>query len=425
MSLIVTALAGLAAGCEEDEIRVYEAPRDPGPTPHLSEPPRPEAEAGGVTGSPPMAANGQSGSLPTQQSGPPPVTWTLPDDWTKTSARTDTRLATFQAGEGELAMEVALTAFPGDVGGPVNNINRWRGQLGLEPIDAETLEDHVNTFAAGDEDGEADDEAAAVAEGMTMRLRGPDGRRDMLAAIIDVGTDHTYFLRGEAAAEVVDAHESAFEGLARSLRPEEGAAASPPAHLAGPGTSQAAPQGMGQPGELPEGHPPLPQDGGAGPGQPQEAYPSDEGGAAPDPEDREVQWHRPPHWQDNPDRSPLAYASFIVHTDAGHVHVNVTPLRGEGGGLLENVNMWRRQVGLERINDLDEQPIEAIEVDGREGRLVDIVGRPHGETLRTLVAVVPDGWRHWYFRMSGPGEAVEMQREPFLAFLQSVRFESE
>ena len=182
---------------------------------------------------------------------------------------------------------------------------------------------------------------------------------------------------------------------------------------------------MGQPGELPEGHPALPQDGGAGSGQPQEAYPSGEAGAAPDPDDREVQWHRPPHWQDNPDRSPLAYASFIVHTDAGHVHVNVTPLRGEGGGLLENVNMWRRQVGLERIDDLDQQPVDAIEVDGREGRLVDIVGRPHGETLRTLVAVVPDGWRHWYFRMSGPGEAVEMQREPFLAFLQSVRFESE
>jgi len=30
---------------------------------------------------------------------------------------------------------VAITAFPGDVGGVLANVNRWRGQAGLPPID--------------------------------------------------------------------------------------------------------------------------------------------------------------------------------------------------------------------------------------------------------------------------------------------------
>ena len=31
--------------------------------------------------------------------------------------------------------EVAITAFPGDVGGVLANVNRWRGQVGLDPLD--------------------------------------------------------------------------------------------------------------------------------------------------------------------------------------------------------------------------------------------------------------------------------------------------
>ncbi len=31
--------------------------------------------------------------------------------------------------------EVAITAFPGDVGGVLANVNRWRGQAGLAPVD--------------------------------------------------------------------------------------------------------------------------------------------------------------------------------------------------------------------------------------------------------------------------------------------------
>jgi hypothetical protein len=51
------------------------------------------------------------------------------------------RKATFiipGATPGEQA-ELAVTAFPGDVGGNLANVNRWRGQLQLPPIEAAAL----------------------------------------------------------------------------------------------------------------------------------------------------------------------------------------------------------------------------------------------------------------------------------------------
>lgn len=41
-------------------------------------------------------------------------------------------------GDGGASAELAISAFPGDVGGEIANVNRWRGQVGLAPVsDAE------------------------------------------------------------------------------------------------------------------------------------------------------------------------------------------------------------------------------------------------------------------------------------------------
>lgn len=56
------------------------------------------------------------------------------------------RLATFivptEAGD----QEVAVTRFPGQVGGVLANINRWRGQMGLQPITEPQLAGFVDQF---------------------------------------------------------------------------------------------------------------------------------------------------------------------------------------------------------------------------------------------------------------------------------------
>ena len=46
--------------------------------------------------------------------------------------------------------DMAITAFPGDVGGNLANVNRWRGQLGLQPIGEAELGSVLNHVDIGD-----------------------------------------------------------------------------------------------------------------------------------------------------------------------------------------------------------------------------------------------------------------------------------
>jgi hypothetical protein len=62
------------------------------------------------------------------------LAWTAPAHW-QPKAGSAMRKGTYAiTGDGGAAAELAITAFPGDVGGEVANVNRWRGQLQLTPI---------------------------------------------------------------------------------------------------------------------------------------------------------------------------------------------------------------------------------------------------------------------------------------------------
>lgn len=63
-------------------------------------------------------------------------TWTKPSSWTE-APRTSMRLGNFSAGNGEA--EITVMTFPGDVGGLLANVNRWRSQSGLPSVTANSL----------------------------------------------------------------------------------------------------------------------------------------------------------------------------------------------------------------------------------------------------------------------------------------------
>jgi hypothetical protein len=60
------------------------------------------------------------------------VAWTLPAGWSEEKGAGD-RKSTLRFGRDEPLLEVTVNAFPGDAGGLKANLNRWRGQLGLQP----------------------------------------------------------------------------------------------------------------------------------------------------------------------------------------------------------------------------------------------------------------------------------------------------
>jgi len=69
--------------------------------------------------------------------------WVMPDSWTEAPAGRMVK-ARYVIGSGpEIPIELTISAFPGSVGSPLSNLNRWRGQVGLGPISEDLLPDFL------------------------------------------------------------------------------------------------------------------------------------------------------------------------------------------------------------------------------------------------------------------------------------------
>ncbi len=68
----------------------------------------------------------------------PDIRFTLPEGWTDAGA-TVMRKANLRVSEEQGSAEITALIFPGDVGGRIANINRWRNQIGLDPVTPEDL----------------------------------------------------------------------------------------------------------------------------------------------------------------------------------------------------------------------------------------------------------------------------------------------
>jgi hypothetical protein len=87
---------------------------------------------------------------PVVKSDGPGLKWTAPARWQEKPA-TAMRKATFViTGANGASAELAVTAFPGDVGGDLANLNRWRGQLSLPPVSEKEFAGAVTRLAVND-----------------------------------------------------------------------------------------------------------------------------------------------------------------------------------------------------------------------------------------------------------------------------------
>ena len=84
-------------------------------------------------------------------------TWTLPQDWRELPASGTgfaARFATLQIGSGEKPLEVAVTSLPLEgIEALLMNINRWRGEMGLGPLESkEQFDETINRMKTSDGD---------------------------------------------------------------------------------------------------------------------------------------------------------------------------------------------------------------------------------------------------------------------------------
>ncbi|MGD0059716.1 MAG: hypothetical protein ABSD58_09895 [Verrucomicrobiia bacterium] len=133
---LFVAAALVGAGCNRSEETSQAPPPAPPAAPQTAV--SPAATGTQTPALPPGHPNigGMSGqSLPAgSASDAPNPQWSVPADW-QPGNPSSMRRATFlvKGTDGQTA-EIAVSVFPGDVGGLMANINRWRGQIGLGPV---------------------------------------------------------------------------------------------------------------------------------------------------------------------------------------------------------------------------------------------------------------------------------------------------
>lgn len=165
----------LVSGCRDREITAYRAPKDP------------VVAMPGAPGGAPAASGGDMANtaVPT---GSDSLVWTAPAHWTAKAAGAMRKGSYAVKGDGGEA-DVSITAFPGDTGGLLANLNRWRGQVSLPPLAPDQLDanrEHIEIGAlhvdvvdfAGSANGTPTRLIGAVvpngAETWFFKLMGPD-----------------------------------------------------------------------------------------------------------------------------------------------------------------------------------------------------------------------------------------------------------
>lgn len=105
----------------------------------------PMAAAGGAPA--PAGAGMANTAVPTAEGAE--LTWVAPASW-KTKPASAMRKASYTlSGVGGEA-ELSVTAFPGDVGGELANVNRWRGQVQLPPLAESELDRAIQRVETND-----------------------------------------------------------------------------------------------------------------------------------------------------------------------------------------------------------------------------------------------------------------------------------
>ncbi|MCW5556387.1 MAG: hypothetical protein KIT22_00850 [Verrucomicrobiae bacterium] len=344
--MTLAALA-LVAGCKpSDDVQVYHAPRD-------------------------AASEADPASK---------VPWTVPSGWrTKPTDKGSVRIASYEVTTPDgRSMDVSVIPLPGNSGSILDNVNRWRDQVGLPPITESELASQRQTVLIGTLEGELFEMA-----GDTPVLDGKFKARTLAALMITGGT--TVFFKATGEEALVAENRPKFLAWLASVQTSP---APPPSASA---ATAAPPAGADMRGPV-----------------------------APPPSTALPEWQVPPGWTPAAPTT-MRLASFVVEGSGGEKgDLSVVVLGSNGGGALANVNRWRGQLSLDPLDDagLAREAVTLATPAGNSALVVDLSG--NGQ--RILGAIVERGDRAWFYKLTGNPALVGAQREAFLGFVRSVKY---
>ena len=197
-------LAGIVtfglSGCDRAQPIAYQIPKEERSV-SMTMPPAATAPAGSNTPAKMEVLPGMEAAA--QQAGA--IGYTVPEGWEELPA-SGIRKANFKVSDDNGSAEITALTFPGDVGGRLANINRWRGQVGLPEATPEDLPAYTEGYEISHH------------RGLYVRLEGDT--QSILGALLPFH-DNTWFFKMLGDTDTVLANEAAMKQLLDSIQLED------------------------------------------------------------------------------------------------------------------------------------------------------------------------------------------------------------
>ncbi len=297
---------------------------------------------------------------PAANSPRPQLAYTLPAGW-QDAGPNAMSLANFRIKTDAGEASVNITPLASMAGQESLVVNMWREQVGQKPLAEGELASTLTPVEIGGEKGQLF-EISGQRDGQTVRI---------ITAFVHRG-GASWFYKLQGADAVLTAQKPVFVEFLKTVRIKE------------PGSAPAA--------EVVKVADPAP---------------------AAEPE---FKWKVPEGWQTLP-AGQMQVAKFAVPArDGAKAEVFVSVFPSDTGGALANVNRWRRQLGLDPV---DEAGLKGFvtPLDGAPGAiLVDL----KNDAKAMLGAIVPREGRWWFYKLMGDTPAVTAERAAFVRFVQTA-----
>jgi hypothetical protein len=290
------------------------------------------------------------------------VHWEAPANWTEQPA-TQMRVGSFGIkGANGGAADVSVIPLSGDSGTELGNVNRWRGQMGLSPV----AEAELPALGAAVEIG---DQSATLYDFLGTPANKSVPERMLVAVANESGTAWFFKMMGDDGT--VAGERVAFVAFLKSVHfHADGAAAS------------------------------------------HEAAPAAPAAAAPE---ASAKWKIPASWTETAPGA-MQQAKFLAKGDgAAEAEITLSVFPGQAGGLLPNVNRWRKQIQLQPVTEDElEKLVQTQDVPTGKMTVLDMSDANGGNRL--VAAIVVRSGQSWYFKIKGDSGIIDRERAAFLQF---------
>lgn len=312
-----------------------------------------------------MPGPGATESSPAAAPAASGIRWDAPAGWQPQKAD-GLRAASFLVtGVDGTTADMSIVTFAGTGGDDLANVNRWRGQLQLPAITAADFPAQVQSLVLP---------AGAVS---LVDLNGTTGEAKSPARLLGAwlrSPERVWFFKLMGPGPLVTAQRDSFMLFLNSVALGAGA----PMEAATPAPTVAA----------------IPTPSDAGPS---------------------LRWHAPADWQMKA-ASAMRKGSYTV----SGAEVAITVFPGDVGGVLANINRWRGQVGLEPVEPAGLDSVTTqLSSNGLHFIATDAAGTAPGAP-RIVAVLVPWQGHTWFFKLTGPADAVGRAKPAFLEFIQTV-----